>query len=117
MNPRPRRENLRAAWKKGVSGNPRGSSKRARERATWKERLADEDPEILEVLVGIVRGRRPASGASASITRVPIGERRRAAEFLFTHLHGQPKQTVESEWPAHVTIHVNPSDVGPGRKE
>ena len=112
MNPRGTPKNLRPPWKKGQSGNPRG-----RPPAPWKEWLADEEPEVLGVLVGIVRGRRPASDASASIKRVPIGERRRAAEFLFGLLHGRPKQTVESDWPTNVTIHVKPTDIGPGRKE
>jgi len=115
-NPRPNRKGLRP-WKKGQTGNPRGGSKLARERAKWKPWLESLEPEVMELLAGMVRGHRPASEGFAVIKRVPIGERRRAAEFLATHLHGQPKQTVEADWPATLHIHVDPTDVGPGRKE
>lgn len=110
------RQNLRP-WKKGQSGNPRGSSKAARERATWRQWLESQEPEVREILLGIACGYMPESDGVKAIKRVPIGERRRAAEFLAMHLHGHPKQPVESEWPENVIIHVNPSDVGPGRKD
>lgn len=70
-----------------------------------------------EILIGIARGRRDESDGIKAIKRVPIGERRRAAEFLALHTHGQPKQTIEADWPTNVNIIVRPTDVGPGRKE
>jgi hypothetical protein len=43
--------------------------------------------------------------------------RARIHMFLIDHAHGHPTQPVESDWPAVVNVIVDPTDVGPGRKE
>ena len=53
-----------------------------------------------------MRGKQRASGAIVAIKRVPTGERRRAAEFLATLLHGRPKQSIEPDLPTNFTIRV-----------
>ena len=62
-------------------------------------------------------GFREALAALARDARIKPETRARILMFFVDHAHGHPKQPVESDWPEILHLHVDPTDVGPGRKE
>src|SRR5690348_4544379 len=71
--------NLREPWRKGQSGNPKGSSHLVRERKQWRDWLEELEPDAQAVIEQLLRDK-----------RVSLPTRHKVALDVLDRLHGRP---------------------------
>jgi hypothetical protein len=98
-NPNPKTDHLRPPWKKGETGNSRGSSKRQRAQAALKA-LAPQLAPILEPMKAEMLRELAQGYAHEAITHLVLAMRQgseSAANSILDRAFGKPKEIVEAK--------------------